>query len=208
MKATRDPNPGSLQHEIVLSDGDVSIDEVIAVAFEGRRVRLSQDPAYMAKLRKSREILERSLTAGHRIYGVSTGVGYSSHRTVDPDHLQAFAYQIIRQHGCGLGEMFSEQEARAIVFTRIVSLAKGHSAVPPELLEALCGLLNQGVVPVIPKLGSVGASGDLTPLSYVAAVLAGEREVYYQGDILPAAEALERAGLGVHLLPPRSPWPS
>ncbi len=203
MNATRDPEPGSLQHEIVVSDGDVSIDEVIAVAFEGRRVRLSPDPAYRAKLRKSREILERSLTAGHRIYGVSTGVGYSSHRTVDPDHLQAFAYQIIRQHGCGLGEMFSEQEARAIVFTRIVSLAKGHSAVPPELLEALCALLNQGIVPVIPKLGSVGASGDLTPLSYVAAVLAGEREVYYQGDILPAAEALERAGLGVHLFAPK-----
>lgn len=188
--------------EIVVVDGDVSLEALADVA-EGRRVRLSTDPAWTAKLHKSRAALERSLGAGHRVYGVSTGVGYSSKRAVDPEHIQEFAYQIIRQHGCGLGEPFSVRQARAIVFARLASLAKGYSAVRPELLQALCGLLNRGVVPVIPMLGSVGASGDLTPLSYLAAVLAGEREAYYNGGILPAAEALERAGLAVHRFAPK-----
>ncbi|MCU0563583.1 MAG: aromatic amino acid ammonia-lyase [Desulfobacterales bacterium] len=189
--------------EIVIGDGEVPLAALMAVAFEGRPVRVSSAPAWRAKLQACRAVLERSLDAGQRIYGVSTGVGYSSHQTVDSAHVQGFAYQIIRQHGCGLGEMFPVPQARAIVFARLVSLAKGYSAVQLELLEALCGLLNRGVTPVIPMLGSVGASGDLTPLSYVASVLAGEREAYYQGEVLPAAEALERAGLTVHRFAPK-----
>ena len=196
-------NVGFGSHEIVIGDNHVSLDALVEVAFEGRRVRLSSEPAWTEKIQKSRAVLERSLSAGDPVYGVSTGVGYSSSHAVDPAHLQEFAYQIIRQHGCGLGEMFSIPQARAIVFARLVSLAKGYSAVRPELLHALCALLNQGVIPVIPMLGSVGASGDLTPLSYLAAVLAGEREAYYRGQILPAAEALKRAGLGVHRFVPK-----
>ena len=175
MNTKSDQDSVSLLPEIVIGDNDVSLETLMGVAFEGRRVRLSSVPAWTAKLQQSRAVLERSLSAGHPVYGVSTGVGYNSKHALDPTHLQEFAYQIIRQHGCGLGEMFSIQQARAIVFARLVSLAKGYSAVRPELLQALCGLLNQGVIPMIPMLGSVGASGDLTPLSYLAAVLAGER---------------------------------
>lgn len=198
-----DRDPESAQPGIVVADGDVPLEALVDVAVEGRTVSLSTDPAWAAKLQKSRAALERSLGAGHRVYGVSTGVGYSSKHAVDPAQIEEFAYQIIRQHGCGLGEPFSVQQARAIVFARLVSLAKGYSAVRPELLQALCGLLNHGVIPVIPMLGSVGASGDLTPLSYLAAVLAGEREAYYDGGILPAAEALRRAGLGLHRFAPK-----
>jgi histidine ammonia-lyase len=189
--------------DIVVGDEDVTIESLMAVAFEGRRVRLSSAPTWKAKLRACREVLEASLGAGQRIYGVSTGVGYNSKEALAAGHIGEFAYQIIRQHGCGLGEMFSIPQARAIVFARLVSLAKGYSAVQFELLEALCGLLNHGVIPVIPMLGSVGASGDLTPLSYVASVLAGEREAYYGGEILPAAEALQRAGLTPHGFAPK-----
>ena len=84
-----------------------------------------------------------------------------------------------------------------------MSLAKGYSAVRPVLLEAMCNLLNRGVIPVIPSLGSVGASGDLTPLSYLAAVLIGEREAYYDGQVSPAAEALQRAGLKAYQFVPK-----
>ena len=175
---------------VIVSDSEISLEELMAVAFEGRPVQLSDDPRWLAKLQEGRTIIEKSLSAGHKIYGVSTGVGYSSGHSIDPNHTQEFAYQIIRQHGCGLGEMLTVEQGRAVVFARLVSLAKGYSAVRPELLEALCGLLNQGVIPVIPSLGSVGASGDLTPLSYLAAVLAGERESYYKGSICPAEEAL------------------
>jgi histidine ammonia-lyase len=196
-------NSGTPQSEIEIADGDVPLKALADVAFEGSRVRLSPAPEWTEKLQKGRAALERSLRGGHPVYGVSTGVGYSSKHAVDPTHIQEFAYQIIRQHGCGLGEMFSIQQARAIVFARLVSLAKGYSAVRPELLQTLCGLLNQGVIPVIPMLGSVGASGDLTPLSYLAAVLAGEREAYYGGGVLPAAEALQRAGLEAHRFVPK-----
>jgi len=189
--------------EIIIDDGDVHLNDLMAVSFAGCRVRLSHDAAWMGKLQRSRDALEQSLAAGRRIYGVTTGVGHGSARTIDPAHTHEFAYQIIRQHGCGTGPFFSEQQGRAIVFTRLVSLAKGYSAVRRSLLEALCGLLNCGVIPVIPSLGSVGASGDLTPLSYLAAVLAGEREVYYGGKVLAADAALAQAGLKRHEFVPK-----
>ena len=189
--------------QIIVGDGAMTLDDLMAVAFKGRPVQLSEDPLWRAKLQEGRAVIERSLSSGHRIYGVSTGVGYSSGHMIDPDHTHEFAYQIIRQHGCGLGEMLTVEQGRAVVFARLVSLAKGYSAVRLELLEALCGLLNQGVIPVIPSLGSVGASGDLTPLSYLASVLAGEREAYYQGAICPADEALRKAGLTVHHFVPK-----
>ena len=191
------------QAAVIVGDGNVNLADLMAVAFEGRLVRLSEDPQWRAKLQKTRTIIEQSLSEGHKIYGVSTGVGYSSGHTIDPDHTHEFAYQIIRQHGCGLGEMLSVEQGRAVVFARLVSLAKGYSAVRPELLEAMCGLLNRGVIPVIPSLGSVGASGDLTPLSYLAAVLAGEREAYYRGSICPADQALHEAGLAIHHFVPK-----
>jgi len=193
----------ALLPEISIADAEVSLDQLIAVALQGQRVKISSDPGWRAKLDRGRQILERSLSAGDRVYGVSTSVGYSSGRSVGPEHSQEFAYQIIRQHGCGVGEPFSRQEGRAIVFARLVSLAKGYSAIRPSLLEALCHLLNHDLIPVIPSLGSVGASGDLTPLSYLAAVLCGEREAYYEGEVLPAEEALRRAGLPVYAFVPK-----
>lgn len=189
--------------DVVIDDRDITLDQLIAVALEGRRVALSSNVDWLARLNRSRRFLEQSLSAGDRIYGVSTGVGGTSGRSVEPAQAHEFAYQIIRQHGCGLGAPFSPQEGRAIIFARLVSLAKGYSAVRPALLEALCRLLNHDLIPVIPTLGSVGASGDLTPLSYLAAVLCGEREVYCGGGIVPAADALARAGLPVHAFEPK-----
>lgn len=188
---------------LIIEDGPVTLADVAAVAMAGRPVALSTDPRWIDKLNRGRRVLEHAVSAGHRIYGVSTGVGGDAARDIEAAHTHDFAYQIFRQHGCGLGPAFSETESRAIVFTRLVSLAKGHSAVRLELLTALGGLLNNGVMPVIPTLGSVGASGDLTPLSYLAAVLAGEREVYFKGEVLPAAQTLERAGLHVHTFVPK-----
>lgn len=195
--------PPSPAPPLCIDDRSVNLADLPAVAKAHRPVELSRQQRYLDKLQQGRTIIEKSLSAGHKIYGVSTGVGYSSGTAIDPRHTSEFAYQIIRQHGCGLGEMLSPEQGRAVVFARLVSLAKGYSAVRPELLHALCDLLNRNIVPLIPSLGSVGASGDLTPLSYVAAVLAGEREVYYQGKICPAAEALKKEGLAVHHFVPK-----
>ncbi len=192
-----------LRSDLIIDDGPVTLAELTAVSLTGRPVTLSKDPDWIDKLNRGRRVLEQAVSVGQRIYGVSTGVGGDSARDLDASQTDDLAYQIIHQHGCGLGPAFSETESRAIVFTRLVSLAKGHSAVRLDLLVALCGLLNRGVMPVIPTLGSVGASGDLTPLSYLAAVLAGEREAYFNGQVLPAAQALERVGLSVHTFAPK-----
>ncbi|MEW6265230.1 MAG: aromatic amino acid ammonia-lyase [Thermodesulfobacteriota bacterium] len=189
--------------EIIIGAGEVTLEDLIAVARAGRRVSLSSDQGWIERIQGGRRWLDQALAEGRRVYGVSTGVGSKSALTIDPTHTEEFAYQIIRQHGCGLGQAFTEAEGRAIVLARLVCLAKGYSAVSLALLEALRDLLNHGVIPVIPSLGSVGASGDLTPLSYLAAVLAGEREAYYGGEAVAAGEALRRAGLSPYRFRPK-----
>jgi histidine ammonia-lyase len=113
-----------------------------------------------------------------------------------PQVLQAeLPKNLYRFHGCGTGRLLGVEESRAVVAARLVSLATGYSGVRPALLEALCDLLNHDLTPLIYEEGSVGASGDLTPLSYVAAVLAGEAEVLHNGEVTSAADALRSAGL-------------
>jgi len=179
---------------IRIDDREIGLEEVAAVA-RGAKVELSGDERWLSRMKRSREILDRSLTQGQAVYGVSTNVGNRSSVEVGKESLDAHASQMILHHGCGVGEPLSPEQVRATAFARLVSLAKGYSAVRVSMLEAMCKLLNAGVVPVIPRLGSVGASGDLTPLSYLAAVLMGEREATFKGEVLPAREALRRAGL-------------
>ncbi len=179
---------------VSIDDRRIELDELLKV-IRGARVELSDNPEWVNRICRSREILEEALEAGKPVYGVTTGVGYSSGKSVADGGMYAFASSIVHQHGCGVGSPLSRIEARAVVCARLVSLSKGYSAVRIELLQALADLLNYDVIPVIPRYGSVGASGDLTPLSYVVAVLAGDREAYFEGEILPAADALKRAGL-------------
>ena len=173
----------------------VSLAALLDVALQAAPVTLSAAPAWRRSIGHSRAVLEDLLREGVCVYGVSTGVGNSSSEAVDRDGQLAYGRSVMEQHGCGAGEPFPEIEARAIVFARLVALAKGLSGVRLSLLEALSRLLNRGIAPVIPRFGSVGASGDLTPLSYVAAAAAGEREVFHRGRVVPAARALRTAGL-------------
>ncbi len=192
-------------NDVVLDDREVALDDLLAVALHGGGVRLSSERSWMEKIEAGRRVLEESLLREQRVYGVSTGIGHTSSQTVAPGDRTDFAAAVVRQHGCGVGEPFTVEESRAIVFARLVSLTKGYSAVRPCLLEMLAALLNRNVMPVIPRYGSVGASGDLTPLSYLAAVLMGEREACCDGEILPSSEALRRAGLEpLQLLPKES----
>jgi len=171
----------------------VSLDELLAVARGELRVALDDDPAHREALARSRQALERAADGG-AVYGVTTGVGASSTVPI-PDALRAeMPRNLMRFHGCGTGRLLDETEAAATVAVRLVSLARGHSGVRPELLEKLCVLLNERLLPCIPEEGSVGASGDLTPLSYLAAALAGEREVTLRGRPMSAREAWAAIG--------------
>ncbi len=178
----------------VFLDGEhLTLSQVEAVARGGAAATLA--PAARPKVVAARAVIENALAAERKIYGVSTGFGPLSDVFIggaDRDALQA---NLLRSHALGTGDPIGEAETRATILLRANVLAKGHSGVRPEIIELLCELLNRRVHPVIPERGSVGASGDLAPLAHLALVLIGEGEATHDGQRLPGAEALRRAGL-------------
>ncbi len=191
------------QQAIVVDDRAVPLEALVDVAVRSTAVDLSPSREWRRRLRAGRAILDRALDADEPVYGVSTAVGNDSSRRIGRTDQTRFAISVMEQHGCGVGEPLSATEARGVVFARLVSLAKGLSAVRVDLLDALCQLLNHGITPVIPRWGSVGASGDLTPLSYVAAALAGTRKVFYRGRVVNARRALKAEGLSPYRFGPK-----
>ena len=173
------------------------------MALAGRTVALAEDPAFRGRVRASCAFLEDMLREGAEVYGVNTGYGDSCTVAIPADLLRDLPRNLTRYHGCGLGRFLEPEEVLAVLMARLNGLAQGYSAVRFELLEALAALINHRLLPRIPAEGSVGASGDLTPLSYVAAVLMGEREVLAGDGCRPAREALAEAGLAPLVLGPK-----
>lgn len=167
---------------LIFDDSSLAIEDVVDIAQQRKPCRLSDKPEFIARINKGAEFLDNLLTEEGVIYGVTTGYGDSCTTHIPMDLVSELPKHLYTFHGCGLGEEFSESIGRAILAVRLVSLTKGYSGVSFGLLEQLMLLLQKDIIPIVPEEGSVGASGDLTPLSYVAAVLCGEREVYYQGE--------------------------
>jgi len=189
--------------EVTFGAGALTLEQICDLALGRARPLLNDAPAYRARLEASRASLERQLAAGRVVYGVTTGVGESCDTEVPRDLGDQLSTNLFRMHGAGTGAPLADDEAAAVVAARIASLACGHSGVRPLVIERLVALLDRRILPRIPAEGSVGASGDLTPLSYVAAVLAGEREVSFAGEVMPAARALEQCGLAPLTLRPK-----
>jgi histidine ammonia-lyase len=145
--------------------GRLTIEDVLAVAQGGRKVELSPDPAFKGRIQRSAKFLERLLASGTEVYGVNTGYGDSCTTTIPPELVAELPAHLTRYHGCGMGRILDEPETLAVLLARLNSLSQGFSAVRWELLENLAGLINHRILPRIPAEGSVGASGDLTPLS-------------------------------------------
>lgn len=156
-------------------------------------VSISRDAR--ARCRASRELLERMIRERRVIYGVTTGFGDSVDTAVDPEAAERLQYNLVRYHRIGTGPYFSQEETRAILLTRLNALVRGASAVRDELLDRLMLFLNENCLPRIPEQGTVGASGDLTPLAYVAAALCGEGEVVLRDQTMSAADALTQLGV-------------
>ncbi|HSC87582.1 MAG TPA: aromatic amino acid ammonia-lyase [Polyangiaceae bacterium] len=152
---------------------------------------------------RGRAALLEQLERDGVVYGVTTGFGDSCETRVQGELVVELPRNLYRFHGCGLGEPFSPDETRAILLARLSSLATGYSAVRPVVLEHLAKFFELDLLPLIPSLGSVGASGDLTPLSYIAAALAGEGEALYRGTRMTASQALEAASLTPLTLEPK-----
>ena len=171
------------------------IEDVVLVAKQRVPLTLSTAPAFRQKIEASHRYLTSLLERGQEVYGVTTGYGDSCTTVVDRELIEELPRNLVRYHNCGLGDFFNETEARAIQVSRIASLTQGVSGVRMELLEFLVNQLNLGISPHIPKEGSVGASGDLTPLSYLAATLLGEGEVMYRGGVRPTMEVYRELGI-------------
>ena len=169
--------------------------DVARVARGELAVGLTEQASWHARMNRSRQAVETRARGGEPFYGVNTGFGASVVNAVAVEHGASLATNLFRFHGCGVGPMLSRVESRAILVTRLAQLAVGWSGIRVETLRAIVQLLQHDIIPCIPELGSVGASGDLTPMSYVAAALSGEREVWFRGAVCPSAEALAAVGL-------------
>ncbi|MBV8344889.1 MAG: histidine ammonia-lyase [Candidatus Eremiobacteraeota bacterium] len=148
-----------------------------------------------ARVARAREFVDAQFAGGEAIYGVTTGFGRLANISVDPAQAVELQLNLVRSHAAGTGEPLAIPLVRAAGALRANSLSAGHSGVKPETLETIVALLNRGVTPVVPCQGSVGASGDLAPLAHMTLVLIGEGEAFFDGQRLPGAVALERAGL-------------
>jgi histidine ammonia-lyase len=175
-------------------DGEhLTLEDVVAVARGRRPVALA--PEAWARVRRSREAVERLLARGAVIYGVTTGFGHLRNIRISPEQASLLQHNLLRSHAVGVGPELSEEQVRAMMVARLNSLARGHSGVRPEVLQLLIEMLNRGVHPVVPAQGSLGASGDLAPLAHMALPMIGLGEAIVEGRRLPGAAALEAAGL-------------
>jgi histidine ammonia-lyase len=179
------------------------LEDIVDIARGSARAELSPDPVFRAAIARGADFLDRLLREDGTIYGVTTGYGDSCTVAVPPELVAELPHHLYTYHGCGLGSYLTPAQTRAVMAVRLASLSKGFSGVSIELLEQIARLLDAGLLPLIPSEGSVGASGDLTPLSYLAAVLCGEREVWRDGVEVPAAQALLDAGIAPLRLRPK-----
>jgi len=179
----------------VVGAGPISIDTLIQVAVHGADVRLSEDGDWLRRMTACQQRLANAVADGTPIYAVTTGFGSNCGARISAENIAALGAGLLRFHGCGAGPALPVPAVRGAMLCRVLCLLRGYSGVRPALVRRLIEFLNRGITPVVPAQGSVGASGDLTPMSYVAAALTGEREVFYQNDRMPAARALELAGL-------------
>lgn len=191
------------QRAVQFDQGRLQIEDIADIANGKAQAILSTDPQFRAAIARGADFLDRLLREDGIIYGVTTGYGDSCTVVVPPELIAELPHHLFTYHGCGLGAYLTPAQTRAVMATRLASLSKGFSGVSVELLEQIARLLDAGLLPLIPSEGSVGASGDLTPLSYLAAVLCGEREVWRDGVQVPAEQALREAGIAPLRLRPK-----
>jgi histidine ammonia-lyase len=165
----------------------------IAKAKPGQ-VQLKIAPLALEKMHKSRQVVLDIVKKGRPVYGINTGFGALASKQIAVGDLEKLQYNLIRSHCTGVGRPFSREMTRAIMLSRANCLIQGFSGVTPQTIELLLEFINHGINPVIPEKGSVGASGDLAPLSHIALALIGEGEVEYQGKIVRSDFAIHQIG--------------
>jgi histidine ammonia-lyase len=180
---------------IILDGTHLTIEQLTAVARQGEKVELH--PEALERIKRCRAMLEEKVQAHEIMYGVNTGIGEFSEVVLTDEQVKDFQKYLIYNHAAGIGEPAPVEHVRAAMASRINVHAKGRSGCRPEITLTLAAMLNKGVTPVVCQKGSVGACGDLAPMSQIALLLMGEGEAFFQGERLPGHKALEKAGIPV-----------
>jgi len=178
---------------IRLTGNTLTVDEMKRLLYTDEHVEACS--ISMEKVKECREVVERIVEEGKIVYGITTGFGKFSDVFIQKNDVKKLQRNLILSHACGVGDPFPEQVSRGMLILRANTLLKGISGARPLVIEGLLALINHRIHPVIPQQGSLGASGDLAPLSHLALALFGEGEVFYKDRRVPATTALNEAGL-------------
>lgn len=181
--------------KVVITGHDLTVEEIIAVCREGAEVVLSEESR--EKILASRQVVEDIVSEKKVVYGVTTGFGKFSDVVISQDECKLLQKNLIITHAVGAGDPFTKDIARGILLLRVNNLSNGFSGIRLETIETMIAMLNKGVTPYIPEKGSLGASGDLAPLSHMVLPMIGLGMAEYEGELLPGAEAMKRAGIPV-----------
>ena len=182
---------------IQIDGSSLSIKQIASVAAGSEKVELGKSARL--NVQKSRKNLEKHIADGKTIYGINTGFGALMNVKIDKKDLLKLQENLIRSHSAGVGDPLDERYVRAMMIVRANSLSKGYSGVTEELIDTLLAAVNSHVTPMVPRYGSVGASGDLAPLAHVALCLMGESEVFFEGRRMKSIDALNLAGIKNHI---------
>lgn len=183
---------------VILGESPLCLPDIVAVARWGARVAIA--PQALVAMQASLQTVEAILQKNRPVYGINTGFGSLCDTSITPEEASLLQNNLILSHAVGCGQPLPREAVRAMLLLRANALCQGYSGVRPSLVQALVDMLNAGVHPVVPEKGSLGASGDLAPLSHMALVLLGFGEAEYQGSVLPGAEAMNKAGIPVFSL--------
>jgi len=180
---------------LILTGKNLKIDDVVKVARHNEKVEIHPD--CFEKMKACRAMLEKKIVAHEIMYGVNTGIGEFSEVVLSDEQIEDFQRYLIYNHAAGIGDPAPVEYVRAAMLGRINVLIKGNSGNRPVIAETFVEMLNKGVTPYVCQKGSVGACGDLAPMSQIALLLLGEGKAYYKGELLSGKEAMDRAGIPV-----------
>lgn len=182
-----------MSNTVILDGQHLTLEDLVHIARDQYTVAL--DEQAIASVKRSRQIVEDIVVAGTPTYGINTGFGSLQSLSISAEDCQQLQENLIRTHSCGYGEPLAEDVVRSIMAIRVNSLLKGSSGIRLSTIQLLVDMLNHHVVPHIPEKGSLGASGDLAPLSHMVLPMLGLGRAYYEGELFPGKEAMEKAGL-------------
>jgi histidine ammonia-lyase len=179
----------------IITGANLTIEDVVNVARHRQKVELH--PEALQRIIKCRAMLERKIIAKEIMYGVNTGIGEFSEMVLNDEQVKEFQKYLVYNHAAGIGDPMPEEYVRGAMLGRINVHAHGNSGIRPEITQTLVEMLNKGVTPWVCQKGSVGACGDLAPMSQIALLMMGEGRAYYQGNLYEGKEALDLAGIPI-----------